>query len=158
MEKKFKVIIILQVLVILALGGYLVYDKCIAKENTSTTVEKTETKEATEKTTDTTADEETVKEIFINEFLLKPDFEKPLDYKIDKITILTGKEKQEIVDMGYKTTDILATVVYSVKVEDTSTSKWNAGNGEAKDSQWFVNKSAVMAVRDGKLETIGTGW
>ena len=106
----------------------------------------------------TETDEDIVKKLFINEYLQNPQTEKLLDYRIDKVQVLTGSEKEEIVNMGYEQTDILASVTYSVKVNDPNTSDWNAGNGEGADGQWLLRKTAVVAVRNGKLHTVGTGW
>ena len=198
MEKKFKVIIILQVIIILILGGYLVYDKFIAKDTMPKTIEKkdnnlstndntnktdknTSTNDNTNKTDKNTstgdktntmdnntnnqssnitieADEEIVKSLFINDYLLKSEIEKPLDYRIDDIEVLTGSKKQEIVNMGYQSTDIFVSIIYSVKVNDVKTSYWNAGNGEGYDGQWILRKSACVVIRDGKLYNVGTSF
>ena len=185
MEKKFKVIIILQVIIILILGGYLVYDKFIVKDTMPKTIEKKDnnlsTNDNTNKTDKNTStdnntntidnntnnqsanitpetDEEIVKRLFINDYLLKPEIEKLLDYRIDNIEVLSGSKKQEIVNMGFQSTDILAYVNYSVKVNDINTSTWSAGNGRDDVDNWIVDKTACVVIRDGKLQSVGTGW
>lgn len=99
-----------------------------------------------------------VKKLFVNEYLLNPEAEKLLDYRIEEIKVLSGDEKEEIVNMGYQSTDILANVRYSVKVNNPTSSSWLAGNGEGAYGKWLFGKSAVVAIRDGKLNNVGTGW
>ena len=108
--------------------------------------------------TSTNTESDIVKKIFVNEYLLNPETEKLLDYRIADIKILSGSQKDEIVNMGYQQSDILAEVSYSVKVNDSSNSIWLAGNGEAIYGNWLLGKSAVVAIRDNKLHNVGTGW
>ena len=141
---------------VVILTGYILYDKFLAKEETSNITTNNTTIDTTQTTTET--EEDIVKKIFINEYLQNPKSEKLVDYRIDKVKVLTGSEKNEIVKMGYQSTDILAYVTYSVKVNDINTSNWNAGNGDQSSDNWIVNKTAVVSIRDGKLHTVGTGW
>jgi len=123
-------------------------------KDTKTTTNETTSQNNTQTTSET--DEAIVKRLFINEYLLNPEAEKLLDYRIDKIEVYAGTEKDEIVKMGYQSTDILANVTYSVKVNDPKTSDWDAGNGEGYDGQWILRKNNFVAIRNGKLLSTGT--
>ena len=84
--------------------------------------------------------------------------EKLADYRVDSVRVISGDEKQQLVDeLDYLDTDILAVVNYSVKPEDINSTAWIAGNGEI-DGDWIVNKQACVAVRDGEIIAGGTGW
>ena len=76
--------------------------------------------------------------------------EKLIDYRVDKVEILSDSEKQHWIEMGYNTTDVLATVTYSVKPENINATNWDAGNGE-KSGEWIINKTACEIIRNGKL-------
>lgn len=108
--------------------------------------------------TTTETDEEIIKRLFIKEYLQSPEAAELLDYRIDKVEILTGKERQSVIEMGYQETDTLATVTYSVKVNDVNTSAWNAGNGEGYDGQWILRKNNCVVLRNGKLTVTGTSF
>ena len=81
------------------------------------------------------------------------------DYRVDSVKVLTGDEKQQLVDDSdyYLDTDIMAVVNYSVKPEDINDTAWIAGNGKI-DGDWIVNKQACVVVRDGEIIAGGTGW
>lgn len=161
------VLMIILTLILLSLAGYIVYDKFIAKEETPKTNKLEDKKELEEinnarkerqEQKDQANEEETVKKLFIEGYLENPESEKLVEYRVDKIQVLKDAQKDEIVKMGYKDTDTLAFVTYSVKVNDINTSKWNAGNGEGAADNWIVNKMAAVVIRDGKLESVGTGF
>ena len=82
------------------------------------------------------------------------------EYKIEGINILSDDEKKAIVEEfsgDYFMTDVLASVTFSVKPEDSTSMFWQAGNGE-ESGDWVVNKSLLVTLRDGELTNIGTGW
>ncbi|MBR3002033.1 MAG: hypothetical protein IKF38_00435 [Clostridia bacterium] len=84
-----------------------------------------------------------------------------LDYRVDKVEILSDKDKKEIVKNDYteylKNTDTLAVVTYSVKPKDVNKTEWIAGNGEIS-GDWIINKTAHVCVRNGEIVFSGTGW
>ncbi|MBO4293584.1 MAG: hypothetical protein J5881_04280 [Clostridia bacterium] len=104
-----------------------------------------------------------VKILFSNK--LKKDnqnnIEKLLDYMVEDVTILSDKDKKEIVENDYteyfKNTDTLAEVTYSVKPKDINNTGWISGNGEIS-GEWIKNKTAYICVRNGEIVFSGTGW
>ena len=77
--------------------------------------------------------------------------EKPLNYRVDEVKILSDSEKQVFNEDGkYSPKDILAFVKYSVKAKDIEKTGWIAGNGEI-DGEWIINKTACECLRNGKL-------
>ena len=77
--------------------------------------------------------------------------EKPLNYRVDEVKILSDSEKQVFNEDGkYSPKDILAFVKYSVKAKDIEKTGWIAGNGEI-DGEWVINKTACECLRNGKL-------
>lgn len=97
-------------------------------------------------------DEDVIKDLFLAKVkeLNNTNSEKLLDYRVDKVEILSNSEKQNWVEMGYNSTDVLATVTYSVKPKDVNKSNWIAGNGEVS-GEWIINKTACECLRNGKL-------
>lgn len=77
--------------------------------------------------------------------------EKLLDYRVDKVSILSDEERQSMT--AYKSTDILAIVTYSVKPQNVNASNWMSGNGEIK-GDWIINKTAYVCIS----LTSGTSW
>ena len=111
----------------------------------------------------TKTDEEIVREQFL-EYLKKlqnESKEKILDYRIDSVTIITGDDKEAILDMDqgqyYKKTDVLFSVKYSLKPEDPENSTLNAGKGAEDVNGWF-NLYLCGNLRNGKIQELGTGW
>ena len=104
-----------------------------------------------------------VKKLYTNK--LKKDNEKNteklLDYRVDKVEILSDKDKKGIVENDdteyFKNTDTLAVVTYSVKPRDINNTEWIAGNGEISGN-WIMNKTANVCVRNGEIVFSGTGW
>ena len=175
MEKSNKAVITLLIIILIAvlgIGGYFIYtlNNKIEQQNNSiadlkaenlrsqATIEnmlKTNTETANTTTTPVTtqsSDEDVIKDLFLAKVkeLNNTDSEKLLDYRVDKVEILSNSEKQNWVEMGYNSTDILATVTYSVKPKDVNTSNWIAGNGEIS-GEWIINKTACECLRNGKL-------
>ena len=110
-------------------------------------------------------DEEIIKEEVL-EYLNKANDEaeeKFLDCRIDSVTIVTGKDKEDILNMDqgqyYKDSDILFEVSYSVKPQDTTNGSWLVGNATLTTDGW-VNLHQVGNIRDGKIgsQGLGTGW
>ncbi len=85
--------------------------------------------------------------------------EKLLDWRVDEVKILSDSEKQTYMSHGYKSTDVLVLVTYSVKPENINNSKWIAGNGTIS-GDWIIEKQACECYRDGKLigEGFATSW
>ena len=180
MEKSNKGLIILLLIILIAvlgIGGYFIYtlNNKIEQQNNSiadlkaenlrsqATIEnmlkantQTSNTEATNKSTtqvtSESSNEDVIKELFLDKLkeINNTNSEKLLDYRVDKIEILSDSEKQHWVEMGYNTTDVLATVTYSVKPKDVKTSNWIAGNGEVS-GEWIINKTACECLRYGKL-------
>ncbi len=180
MEKSNKGLIILLLIILIAvlgIGGYFIYtlNNKIEQQNNSiadlkaenlrsqATIEnmlkantQTSNTEATNKSTtqvtSVSSNEDVIKELFLDKLkeINNTNSEKLLDYRVDKIEILSDSEKQHWVEMGYNTTDVLATVTYSVKPKDVKTSNWIAGNGEVS-GEWIINKTACECLRNGKL-------
>ena len=98
------------------------------------------------------SDEEIIRQLFLNKIkeINEKNDEKLIDYRVDKIEILSDSEKQHWIEMGYNTTDVLADVTYSVKPENINATNWDAGNGE-KSGEWIINKTACEIIRNGKL-------
>ena len=75
------------------------------------------------------------------------------DYTIENINVLSEDEKREVVENfsgDYFMTDVLASVIFSVKPADKTSMYWLAGNGE-ESGDWVVNKNLLVTMRDGKL-------
>ena len=104
-------------------------------------------------TTNTTKSmEDTIKEAFIKESLEKD--EKLKEYRIEKVTIL--EHDDYVKENGFKDSDVLARIVFSVKPEDVNTSDWVAGNGKI-EGEWISGKSLYVCLRNGTdFEIIGT--
>ena len=159
-------LMIILTIILLGLAGYIVYDKFMKEtpknnitevENQSDEIKKAREERQQQKKEE--SEEELVKKLFIEGYLENPEAEEKLiEYRIDKVQVLKDDPKEEVVKMGYKDTDILAFVTYSIKVNDINTSKWNAGNGEQSTDNWIINKLAAVVIRDGKLESVGTGF
>ena len=81
--------------------------------------------------------------------------EKLLDYRVDNVEIIDTD--QSYIELGYKSSDILAYITYSVKPKNVNSTAWMAGNGEI-EGEWIVNKTACACLRNGKLINVGTGW
>lgn len=98
------------------------------------------------------SDESIVKDLFIAKLkeLNNSNSEKLLDYRVDKVKILSDSEKQPYIGTEYNSTDILAIVTYSVKPKNVNSSNWVAGNGEIS-GEWIINKTACECLRNGKL-------
>ena len=119
----------------------------------SATINENEKETKVETNNEKVNDEDTIKDLFLAKVkeLNNTNSEKLLDYRVDKVEILSDNEKQHWVEMGsYNSTDILATVTYSVKPKDVNATNWTAGNGE-KSGEWIINKTACECLRNGKL-------
>ena len=118
----------------------------------SATINENEKETKVETNNEKVNDEDTIKDLFLAKVkeLNNTNSEKLLDYRVDKVEILSDSEKQHWVEMGYNTTDVLATVTYSVKPKDVNATNWTAGNGE-KSGEWIINKTACECLRNGKL-------
>lgn len=180
MEKSNKAVIALLIIILIAvlgIGGYFIYtlnnkieqqNSSIAdlkadnlrsqatienmlKANSQTSNAETPNKTTTSATTQA-SDEDVIKDLFLAKLkeLNNTNSEKLLDYRVDKVEVLSNSEKQNWVEMGYNSTDILATVTYSVKPKDVNKSNWIAGNGEVS-GEWIINKTACECLRNGKL-------
>lgn len=106
--------------------------------------------------------ENTIKELFLAKLkaINNSNSEKLLDYRVDKVEILSNSEKESLIELGYTSNDILAYVTYSVKPKNVNTSGWIAGNGEIED-EWITNKVACECLRNGILvdnSGFNTGW
>lgn len=180
MEKSNKAVITLLIIILIAIlgiGGYFIYtlnnkieeqNNSIADlkaenlksqatiENTLKTSTQTSNTEPTNKSTTPVAtqssDEDIIKNLFLTKLkeLNNTNSEKLLDYRVDKVEILSNSEKQAYIEMDYSSTDVLATVTYSVKPKNVNTSNWIAGNGEIS-GEWIINKTACECLRNGKL-------
>ena len=85
--------------------------------------------------------------------------ERITDYSIDKIDILEGEKKDYWVENGgYKTSDVLAYVTYSVKPVDINSSFWFAGKEPTVDGEWLRGKFYCVSLTDGKLAVLGTAF
>ena len=83
-----------------------------------------------------------------------------IEYRIEEINVLPDEEKNEIIENfsgDYFDTDVLATIIYSVKPKNIDSFYWLASNGEIS-GDWIVNKSFVVTLRNGELTNVGTGW
>ena len=169
--------LIIILIVILSIGGYFIYnlnnrmeqtnkaitdlknektaDKAMIenmiKENTNNNSQTSNTETTNQaNTTNQLSTEEIIKEQFLAklEEINNKNSEKLLDYRVDKVKILSESEKNNL--SGYTSRDILATVTYSVKPKNVNTSGWDAGNGE-KSGEWIINKTACECLRSGKL-------
>lgn len=104
--------------------------------------------------------EETIEELFLDELKKEDDL---LAYKVESVTLVTGTEKQDILDMDggqyYRSSDDLAVVRYSVKPKDMEGPNWVAGNG-TEQGDWILNKAACVCLRGNKLvgNVFNTGW
>lgn len=104
--------------------------------------------------------ENTIKELFLAKLkeINNSNPEKLLDYRVDKVEILSNSKKQSLMELGYTSDDILAYVTYSVKPKNVNTSNWMAGNGKI-EGKWITNKVACACLRNGKLiNELNTGW
>lgn len=133
--------------------------------NVSNTIENSSTNNSTTSNTEK-SQEEIVKELYLEQ--LKEDNEKNseklVDYRVDKVSILTGTEREKLIDDLYtnaSSSDIFANVTYSVKPKDVNNTLWVAGNGEISGN-WIINKSACVyiAKENGSyvIKSNGTGW
>lgn len=100
----------------------------------------------------TLSTEDTIKELFLAKLKVinNSNSEKLLDYRVDKVEILTNSKKESLIELGYTSNDILAYVTYSVKPTNVNTSGWTAGNGEI-ENEWITNKVSCECLRNGKL-------
>lgn len=98
------------------------------------------------------SNEDIIKELFLSKLkeINNTNSEKLLDYRVDKVEVLSNSEKQDLIEIGYNESDILATVTYSVKPKNVNTSNWIAGNGEVS-GEWIINKTACECLRNEKL-------
>ncbi|MBR4111013.1 MAG: hypothetical protein IKK43_04940 [Clostridia bacterium] len=104
--------------------------------------------------------EDTIKNLFLAKLkaLDNNNSEKLLDYRVDKVEILSNS--QDFIDLGYNSNDIRAYVTYSVKPQNVTATAWIAGNGEV-EGEWIINKVACECLREGKLidnTALNTGW
>ena len=108
------------------------------------------------------SENEIVEELFIE--YLKNTQDKLSEYKIEKIEILSGEDR-EFAKSAYENKinekDIFAEVTYSVKPEDIKNTAWIAGNGEM-EGNWINNKLSCVYVQYNngtyEIEGQGTGW
>lgn len=102
--------------------------------------------------------EDSIKELFLEKLKQSSNNgEKLLDYRVDKVEIINEKSSY---NSKYNSTDVLASVTYSVKPKNVNSSTWTAGNGEIK-GDWIINKISCECLRDGKLlddTDFNTGW
>lgn len=180
MEKTNKVVITILIIIlitILGIGSYFIYtlNNKIEQQNNSiadlkaenqrsqTTIDnmlKTNsqtlniesTNKSTTQSTNESSNEDIIKDLFLAKLkeINNTSSEKLLDYRIDKIEILSNSQKQSFLEMGYNLSDVLANVTYSVKPQNVNTSNWVAGNGEI-NGEWIINKNACECLRNGKL-------
>lgn len=170
-------LLILILIAILCVGGYFIYTLNNKVEETNKSIDELKNDKIADKAmiedvlkenlnvnsqktnTDTTNQENTTNQLYAEkiieeQFLAKlkeinnKHKEKLLDYRVDKVTILSESRKKDL--PGYLDTDILAIVTYSVKPQNIQTSNWDAGNGE-KSGEWVINKTACECLRNGKL-------
>lgn len=180
MEKSNKAIITLLIIILIAIlgiGGYFIYSlnnkidqqndaiadlksenlknqdtiENILKSNTQASNNESANKNTIPETTES-SDEDTIKVLFLAKLkeVNNTNSEKLLDYRVDKVEILSNNQKQSWVENGYNSSDVLAIVTYSVKPENANASNWMAGNGEVS-GDWIINKTAYECLRNGKL-------
>lgn len=165
-------VFIIALLLGIILGQYIPNNK--TNENTTTnevtdkenSTNDDSTIESTDKNTIEKTDEDIVRELFVKNYLESSD-ETLEEYNIDKVTIQTGEDRQNIVNIYSNNStsitekDIFAYVTYSVKPKNIEDTGWIAGNGEIKDG-WVKNKEACVHIsyQNGtyKIQSVGTGW
>lgn len=133
--------------------------------NSSTNSSSTTNTNTTTTTTTSKSQEEIIKDLYLQKIKENNESneEKLLDYRVDKVTIYTGSERDEAAQNfnNVSSSDIFAVVTYSVKPKDVNNTLWIAGNGEANE-EWITNKvSCVYAVKENGsyvIKSDGTGW
>ena len=122
--------------------------------NSSNTTNNSKEKDNTNTSTSISksSDETIIKDLFLTKLkeLNNSNSEKLLDYRVDKVEILPKSAYLSYTEMGYLSTDVLATVTYSVKPKNVNSSAWIAGDGEI-DSGWITKKTSCECLRNGKL-------
>lgn len=171
-------VFIIALLLGIILGQYIPNNK--TNENTTTnevtdkenSTNDDSTIESTDKNTIEKTDEDIVRELFIENYLEssngEPKREELEEYRIEKIEIQTGEDRQDLVNIyssdsvSIPEQDIFAYVTYSVKPKDIENTVWIAGNGSGIENGWILNKLACVHIsyENGtyKIQSVGTGW
>ena len=157
MSKLSKIVIVLILAVGLGVGVFFIWkgNSSDDEQNNIASQVNDENKQNSSKN-EYSSDEELVKALYLEKLSKDSLYD---DYRVDEVQALTDEEKKETVEwdggQNYKETDILAYVRYSVKTVDGEYDL--AGNGEPS-GDWTINKSVCVCVRDGKIQSEGTGW
>lgn len=83
--------------------------------------------------------------------------ERLVDYKVEKIELLSEKDKMNLVNQNpgeYKASDYLGFVYYSVKPQNINNTRWLAGSGIV-EGEWIKNKMTCVTFRDGNILGMG---